>query len=228
MYKRQLSYVVDEFAKKFHPNDIDVFAGIESRGFILACALAQKYNKGMILLRKAGKLPGKIVKTSYALEYGKATLEVQKDVIKEGQYIVVHIDKEERGNKGAALTTFISLAGRYSVLMPNTARGGGISRKITNATSRRKLRKILGELEIPTGMGVIMRTAGMERNKSEIKRDLDYLLRAWVEVRELTLQSTAPTLVYEEANLIKRAIRDLYAQGHRGDPCRRCRCLPNR
>ena len=135
-----------------------------------------------------------------------------QEVIKRRQILLVQVVKEERGNKGAALTTFISLAGRYSVLMPNTARGGGISRKITNATSRRKLRKILGELEIPTGMGVIMRTAGMERNKSEIKRDLDYLLRAWVEVRELTLQSTAPTLVYEEANLIKRAIRDLYAK----------------
>ena len=135
-----------------------------------------------------------------------------QEVIKRRQILLVQVVKEERGNKGAALTTFISLAGRYSVLMPNTARGGGISRKITNATSRRKLRKILGELEIPTGMGVIMRTAGMERNKSEIKRDLDYLLRAWDEVRELTLESTAPTLVYEEASLIKRAIRDLYAK----------------
>ncbi len=135
-----------------------------------------------------------------------------QEVIKRRQILLVQVVKEERGNKGAALTTFISLAGRYSVLMPNTARGGGISRKITDATSRRKLRKILGELEIPAGMGVIMRTAGMERNKSEIKRDLDYLLRAWDEVRELTLQSTAPTLVYEEASLIKRAIRDLYAK----------------
>ena len=135
-----------------------------------------------------------------------------QEVIKRRQILLVQVVKEERGNKGAALTTFISLAGRYSVLMPNTARGGGISRKITNATSRRKLRKILGELEIPGGMGVIMRTAGMERNKTEIKRDLDYLLRAWDEVRELTLQSTAPTLVYEEASLIKRAIRDLYAK----------------
>jgi ribonuclease E len=135
-----------------------------------------------------------------------------QEVIKRRQILLVQVVKEERGNKGAALTTYISLAGRYSVLMPNTARGGGISRKITNATSRRKLRKILGELEIPKGMGVIMRTAGMERNKTEIKRDLDYLLRAWDEVRELTLQSTAPTLVYEEASLIKRAIRDLYAK----------------
>ena len=135
-----------------------------------------------------------------------------QEVIKRRQILLVQVVKEERGNKGAALTSFISLAGRYSVLMPNTARGGGISRKITNATSRRKLRKILEELEIPTGMGVIMRTAGMERNKSEIKRDLDYLLRAWDEVRELTLKSTAPTLVYEEASLIKRAIRDLYAK----------------
>ncbi len=135
-----------------------------------------------------------------------------QEVIKRRQILLVQVVKEERGNKGAALTTYISLAGRYCVLMPNTARGGGISRKITNATSRRKLRKILGELEIPDGMGVIMRTAGMERNKTEIKRDLDYLVRAWDEVRELTLQSSAPTLVYEEASLIKRAIRDLYAK----------------
>ena len=135
-----------------------------------------------------------------------------QEVIKRRQILLVQVVKEERGNKGAALTTYISLAGRYCVLMPNTGRGGGISRKVTNTTSRRKLRDILKSLEIPEGMGVIMRTAGMERSKSEIKRDFDYLIRSWDTIRELTLQSTAPTLIYEEANLIKRAIRDLYSK----------------
>ena len=135
-----------------------------------------------------------------------------QEVIKRRQILLVQVVKEERGNKGAALTTYISLAGRYCVLMPNSARGGGVSRKITNLASRRKLKGILNALEIPEGMGVIMRTAGMERNRSEIKRDFEYLIRAWDEVRELTLKSTAPALVYEEASLIKRAIRDLYAK----------------
>ena len=135
-----------------------------------------------------------------------------QEVIKRRQILLVQVVKEERGNKGAALTTYISLAGRYCVLMPNTGRGGGISRKVTNTTSRRKLRDILKSLEIPEGMGVIMRTAGMERSKSEIKRDFDYLIRSWDTIRELTLQSTAPTLIYEEASLIKRAIRDLYSK----------------
>ena len=133
-----------------------------------------------------------------------------QEVIRRRQILLVQVVKEERGNKGAALTTYVSLAGRYCVLMPNTARGGGISRKITNQTSRRKLKTILNGLDVPEGMGVILRTAGLERNKTEIKRDFEYLLRAWDEVRELTLRSTAPTLVYEEASLIKRAIRDLY------------------
>jgi ribonuclease E len=135
-----------------------------------------------------------------------------QEVIKRRQILLVQVVKEERGNKGAALTTYLSLAGRYSVLMPNTARGGGISRKIANPADRRKLRKVLSELEIPPEMGVIMRTAGVERSKPEIKRDLDFLLRAWDQVRELTLRSTAPCLVYEEGNLIKRAIRDLYTK----------------
>ena len=135
-----------------------------------------------------------------------------QEVIKRRQIILVQVVKEERGNKGAALTTYISLAGRYCVLMPNTARGGGISRKITNAASRRKLKDILNDLDIQEGMGVIMRTAGMERNKSEIKRDFEYLFRAWDDVRERTLRSTAPTLVYEDASLMKRAIRDLYTR----------------
>ena len=135
-----------------------------------------------------------------------------QEVIKRRQILLVQVVKEERGNKGAALTTYISLAGRYCVLMPNTGRGGGISRKVTNTTSRRKLRDILKSLEIPEGMGVIMRTAGMERSKSEIRRDYDYLIRSWDTIRELTLQSSAPTLIYEEADLIKRAIRDLYSK----------------
>jgi ribonuclease E len=122
----------------------------------------------------------------------------------------VQVVKEERGNKGAALTTYLSLAGRYTVLMPNTARGGGISRKITNPTDRKRLREIAGELEVPEGMGLIIRTAGAQRTKTEIKRDYDYLLRLWENVRELTLKSTAPALVYEEGSLIKRSIRDLY------------------
>ena len=120
-----------------------------------------------------------------------------QEVIKRRQIILVQVVKEERGNKGAALTTYISLAGRYCVLMPNTARGGGISRKITNANSRRTLKGILNALEIQEGMGVIMRTAGMERNRSEIKRDYEYLVRSWDEIRELTLKSSAPALVYE-------------------------------
>ena len=135
-----------------------------------------------------------------------------QEVIKRRQILLVQVVKEERGNKGAALTTYLSLAGRYCVLMPNAARVGGVSRKITSTADRRRLRDLLNSLEVPDGMGVIMRTAGMERTKAEIKRDLDYLLRLWEDVRELTLTSTAPTLVYEEGNLIKRAIRDLYAR----------------
>ncbi len=122
----------------------------------------------------------------------------------------MQVVKEERGNKGAALTTYLSLAGRYTVLMPNTARGGGISRKITQPTDRKRLREIAGELEVPEGMGLIIRTAGAQRTKTEIKRDYDYLLRLWENVRDLTLKSTAPALVYEEGSLIKRSIRDLY------------------
>ncbi|MEQ9643786.1 MAG: ribonuclease E/G [Alphaproteobacteria bacterium] len=135
-----------------------------------------------------------------------------QEVIKRRQILLVQVVKEERGNKGAALTTYLSLAGRYCVLMPNTARGGGISRKIANATARKKLKGIVSDLEVTEGMGVIVRTAGMNRTKSEIKRDFEYLMRVWDNVRELTLQSSAPTLVYEEANLIKRAIRDLYTK----------------
>jgi ribonuclease E len=133
-----------------------------------------------------------------------------QEVIRRRQIILVQVVKEERGNKGAALTTYLSLAGRYTVLMPNTARGGGISRKITTPTDRKRLREIAGELEVPEGMGLIIRTAGAQRTKTEVKRDYDYLLRLWENVRDLTLKSTAPALVYEEGSLIKRSIRDLY------------------
>ncbi|HEX4736061.1 MAG TPA: ribonuclease E/G, partial [Allosphingosinicella sp.] len=135
-----------------------------------------------------------------------------QEVIKRRQIMLVQVAKEERGNKGAALTTYLSLAGRYCVLMPNTGRGGGVSRKITSLSDRRRLKEILEELEIPEGMGVIVRTAGSERSKAEIKRDYEYLLRLWNEIRDLTLKSTAPALIYEEGNLIKRAIRDLYSR----------------
>src|SRR5690606_39239945 len=133
-----------------------------------------------------------------------------QEVIKRRQIVLVQVVKEERGNKGAALTTYLSLAGRYTVLMPNTARGGGISRKITNVQDRKRLKAIAAELDVPEGMGLIIRTAGASRTKQEIKRDFEYLLRLWEDVRELTLRSTAPTLVYEEGSLIKRSIRDLY------------------
>jgi ribonuclease E len=133
-----------------------------------------------------------------------------QEVIKRRQVMLVQVVKEERGTKGAALTTYLSLAGRYSVLMPNTARGGGISRKITNAQDRKRLKDVAQDLEVPEGMGVILRTAGANRTKAEIKRDFEYLLRLWETVRDLTLKSTAPTLVYEEGSLIKRSIRDLY------------------
>ena len=135
-----------------------------------------------------------------------------QEVIKRRQVLLVQVVKEERGNKGAALTTYLSLAGRYSVLMPNTARGGGISRKITNAQDRSRLKAIAEELDVPEGMGVILRTAGASRTKAEVKRDFEYLLRMWETVREMTLASSAPTLVYEEGSLIKRAIRDLYSK----------------
>ncbi len=133
-----------------------------------------------------------------------------QEVIKRRQVLLVQVVKEERGNKGAALTTYLSLAGRYSVLMPNTARGGGISRKITSMADRKRLKQVVSDLEVPEGMGVILRTAGAARTRAEVKRDFEYLLRLWENVRELTLRSTAPALVYEEGSLIKRSIRDLY------------------
>ena len=133
-----------------------------------------------------------------------------QEVIKVRQIMLVQVVKEERGNKGAALTTYLSLAGRYCVLMPNTARGGGISRKITNAADRKKLKEIAGELDVPEGAGLIIRTAGSQRTKTEIKRDYEYLLRLWEQIRDLTLKSIAPAPIYEEGDLIKRSIRDLY------------------
>ncbi|MEJ0024174.1 MAG: ribonuclease E/G [Alphaproteobacteria bacterium] len=133
-----------------------------------------------------------------------------QEVIKRRQIMLVQVVKEERGNKGAALTTYLSLAGRYCVLMPNTGRGGGISRKITSGPDRKRLKKVAAELDVPQGMGLIIRTAGAKRTKTEIKRDYEYLLRAWENIRDLTLRSIAPALIYEESSLVKRAIRDLY------------------
>jgi ribonuclease E len=134
-----------------------------------------------------------------------------QEVIKRKQIMLVQVVKEERGNKGAALTTYISLAGRYCVLMPNTARGGGVSRKITNAVDRRRLKTIMSDLDVPDGMAVILRTAGAERSKAEIRRDYDYLIRTWNQIRETTMASRAPAAIHEEANLIKRSIRDVYS-----------------
>src|ERR1700741_1597353 len=133
-----------------------------------------------------------------------------QEVIRRRQIMLVQVVKEERGNKGAALTTYLSLAGRYGVLMPNTARGGVISREITTATDRKRLKGVVSSLEVPQGMAVILRTAGANRTKPEIKRDFEYLIRMWETVRDMTLKSQAPTLVYEEGSLIKRSLRDLY------------------
>jgi len=135
-----------------------------------------------------------------------------QDVIKRRQVMLIQVNKEERGNKGAALTSYLSLAGRYCVLMPNTQRGGGISRKIASPRDRRKLKQILSEIQIPSGISVIVRTAGSERSKAEIRRDYEYLMRTWDEIREKALTSQAPALVYEEGNVIKRAVRDLYSR----------------
>ena len=133
-----------------------------------------------------------------------------QEVIKRRQILLVQVAKEERGNKGAALTTYLSLAGRYSVLMPNTARGGGISRKITQPTDRKRLKEIARDLEVPQGMGVILRTAGANRTRVEIKRDFEYLMRLWENVRTLTLNSTAPCLVYEEGSITRISARSSF------------------
>src|SRR6201996_3771415 len=133
-----------------------------------------------------------------------------QEVIRRRQIMLVQVVKEERGNKGAALTTYLSLAGRYGVLMPNTPRGGGISRKITAITDRKRLKSVVQSLEVPQGMGLIVRTAGAKRTKAELKRDYEYLMRLWEDIREKTLHSIAPALIYEEEDLVKRAIRDMY------------------
>ncbi len=133
-----------------------------------------------------------------------------QEVIKRRQILLVQVVKEERGNKGAALTTYLSLAGRYCVLMPNAGRGGGISRKISNPADRKRMKEMLSELDVPQGMGVILRTAGLERSNIDIKRDYEYLSRLWDSIRELTMRSTAPALIYEEGDLIKRSLRDVY------------------
>ena len=133
-----------------------------------------------------------------------------QDVIQRRQVLLVQVVKEERGNKGAALTTYLSLAGRYCVLMPNTSHGGGISRKISNGADRKRLKQVMSDLKLPKSMGLIVRTAGLSRTKTEIKRDFDYLARLWDEIREKTLTSSAPALIYRDSDLVKRAIRDLY------------------
>ena len=135
-----------------------------------------------------------------------------QDVIHRRQVLLVQVVKEERGNKGAALTTYMSLAGRYCVLMPNTSHGGGISRKISNAADRKRLKSIMADLDLPRTMGCIVRTAGLSRTKTEIQRDFDYLARLWDEIRERTLSSAAPACIHEDSNLIKRAIRDIYSR----------------
>ncbi len=134
-----------------------------------------------------------------------------QEVIKRGQIMLIQVQKEERGNKGAAVTSYLSLPGRFSVLMPNSPRGGGVSRKIASFVERKRMREILKELSVPDGMSVILRTAGVAREKDEIKRDLDYLMRLWDNIRGLTLESSAPALVYEESSLVKRAVRDIYS-----------------
>ncbi len=134
-----------------------------------------------------------------------------QEVIKRRQILLIQVAKEERGNKGAALTTYISLAGRYCVLMPNTGKGGGISRKISNGSDRKRLKKIISEFNFPQGMAVIVRTAGADRSKAEIKRDYEYLIKLWSRIRDFTLKSTAPALIHEEGSIIKRAVRDHYS-----------------
>ena len=141
--------------------------------------------------------------------YGVKRYKIQ-EVIKPGQIILIQVIKEERGNKGAALTTFISLAGKYIVLMPNTAKGGGISRKIFNSNDRAKIRSILGEIEIPKTMGVIVRTAGANKTKNEIEKDFQNTLKTWEQIKNIALDSNAPSLIYEEGDIIKRALRDVY------------------
>ena len=165
---------------------------------------------------EGGRAPrGRTAKDEAADEVRRKRLNLRRrykiqDVIQRRQVLLVQVVKEERGNKGAALTTYLSLAGRYCVLMPNTSHGGGISRKISNGSDRKRLKSIIADLKLPSTMGLIVRTAGLERTKTEIKRDFDYLARLWDEVREKTLSSSAPALIYRDSDLVKRAIRDLY------------------
>ncbi|GAB3123368.1 Rne/Rng family ribonuclease [Novispirillum itersonii] len=156
-----------------------------------------------------GDDPEEMAPRSRGKSYISRNYKIQ-EVIKRRQIMLVQVVKEERGNKGAALTTYLSLAGRYCVLMPNTAKGGGVSRKITNAADRKRLKQVMHELDVPSQMAVILRTAGQERSKAEIKRDYEYLIRTWTQIRETTMESRAPALIHEEGNLIKRAIRDIY------------------
>ena len=148
-----------------------------------------------------------------------------QDVIQRRQVLLVQVVKEERGNKGAALTSYLSLAGRYCVLMPNSSTGGGISRKISSVSDRKRLKSIIAEMALPKSMGCIVRTAGLQRTKTEIKRDFDYLARLWDDIRETTLHSSAPALIHSDSDLIKRAIRDIYNRDYRGSDRRRRRRL---
>jgi len=141
--------------------------------------------------------------------YGIRRYKIQ-EVIKPDQIVLVQVFKDERGQKGAAMTTFISLAGKYSVLMPNTSKGGGISRKITNSEDRKKIRSILHEIKIPESMGLIVRTAGLNKTKNELNNDISNTISAWEEIKSKAVNSIAPALVYEEGDIIKRALRDLY------------------
>ena len=157
-----------------------------------------------------GFLPFKEISRQYFAAGVSVSQARIQDVIKEGQELLVQVEKEERGNKGAALTTYLSLAGRYCVLMPNAGRGGGISRKISNPNDRKRMKEMLAQLDVPQGMGVILRTAGLERSNIDIKRDYEYLSRLWDSIREITMRSTAPAQIYEEGDLIKRSLRDVY------------------
>lgn len=156
----------------------------------------------------------------YDFELQRKLLKVRKlfhrsniqDVIKEGQILIVQVVKEERGNKGAALTTYLSLAGRYCVLMPNRIKSGGVSRKITNAADRKRLKSIVRELPLTSDMSMIVRTAGEDKTKADIVRDYNYLIRSWNQIRLAALSNKAPALIHEEGNLIKRALRDMYTK----------------
>ncbi len=177
-------------------------------------AIVKEENSESIIYKNEDDAPAEIEKKNNVREklknsYGVKRYRIQ-EVIKPGQVILIQVIKEERGNKGSALTTFISLAGKYMVLMPNTAKGGGISRKIFNSADRTKIRNILNEIEIPKSMGVIVRTAGANKTKNEIEKDFQNTLKTWDQIQSKTLDSNAPSLIYEEGDIIKRALRDIY------------------